>query len=173
MAELSPLLDRQRRVLEARALIDSGRQDLALDLISKLTGKDADMLRVDGYWKTKNYALAAELLEVLYTPQPGSPQMTKAERLNVIKAAVGFVLAGDKIGLSRLRTKLGDQMANSEEWPLFDYVTRDIAPQSAEFRQALHEVSGIDSLDAFLTTYRAMYADGGIAPNGAKGPNAA
>lgn len=173
IADLSPLLDRQRRVLEARALIDSGRQDLALDLISKLTGKDADLLRVDGYWKSKNYALASELLEVLYTPQAGAPQMTQAERLNVIKAAVGFVLAGDKIGLSRLRTKLGDQMANSAEWPLFDFVTRDIAPQSAEFRQALHEVSGIDPLDAFLTTYRAIYADGGIAPNGAKAPNAA
>ncbi len=173
MADLSPLLDRQRRVLEARALIDSGRQDLALDLISKLTGKDADMLRVDGYWKSKNYALASELLEVLYTPQPGAPQMTQAERLHVIKAAVGFVLAGDKIGLSRLRTKLGDQMANSAEWPLFDFVTRDISPQSAEFRQALHEVSGIDPLDAFLTTYRAIYADGSIAPDGAKAPNAA
>jgi hypothetical protein len=173
MADLSPLLDRQRRVLEARALIDSGRQDLALDLISKLSGKDADLLRVDGYWKSKNYAMAAELLEVLYTPQVGAPQMTKAERMNVIKAAVGFVLAGDKIGLSRLRTKLGDQMANSAEWPIFDFVTRDIAPQSAEFRQALHEVSGIDPLDAFLTTYRAIYADGGMAPRGAKAPNAA
>ncbi|MBN9615165.1 MAG: hypothetical protein J0G35_06285, partial [Acidobacteriales bacterium] len=49
LADLPPQLERQRRVLEARALIDAGRQELALDLISKLNGKDADILRVDGY----------------------------------------------------------------------------------------------------------------------------
>ena len=173
LADLPPLLDRQRRVLEARALIDAGRQDLALDLISKLQGKDADLLRIDGYWKSKNYGLASEMLEVVYTPEAGAPQMTQAERLSVIKAAVGFVLANDKIGLSRLRSKLSDQMANSAEWPLFDYVTREIAPQSPEFRKAAREISGLDSLDAFLASYRALYADGDLMPDKIKAPDAA
>src|SRR5690606_26003024 len=45
LADLSPMLERQRRILEARAMIDAGRQDLAIDLLSRLQGRDADLLR--------------------------------------------------------------------------------------------------------------------------------
>lgn len=157
LADLPPQLERQRRILESRALIDAGRQELALELISKLDGKDADILRVDGYWKSKNYAMASELLEVLNAPVGGLAQLSQPARMSVVKAAVGFVLAGDKLGLSRIRSKFSEQMANSAEWPLFEYVTRDIAPQSVEFRKVAREVASADSLDAFLASYRELY----------------
>lgn len=158
IADLPPQLERQRRVLEARALIDAGRQNLAVDLISRLQGRDADLLRVDGYWKSKNYGRAAGLLEVMHAPGTDVQQMTRQARLNVIKAAVGYVLAGDKLGVSRLRAKFSAQMANSAEWPLFDYVTQDVAPTNPEFRKVAREVAGIDSLEAFLASYRDLYA---------------
>lgn len=157
LSDLPPQLERQRRILESRALIDAGRQELALDLISKLNGKDADILRVDGYWKSKNYAMASELLEVLNTPAGGVPQLSQPARMSVVKAAVGFVLAGDKLGLSRIRSKFSEQMSKSAEWPLFEYVTRDIAPQSVEFRKVAREVAAADSLNAFLASYRELY----------------
>jgi hypothetical protein len=157
LADLPPTLERQRRILEARSLIDAGREELALDLISKLKGKDADYLRVDSYWKAKNYAQASELLEVLNTPAAGAPQMTQDQRMSVVKAAVGFVLAGDKLGVSRLRSKFSDQMAQSSEWPLFEYVTRDIEVQSTEFRKLAQDIASADSLDAFINSYRELY----------------
>jgi hypothetical protein len=174
VAELPPQLERQRRVLEARALIDSGRQDLAVDLIARLQGRDADLLRVDGYWKARNYSRAADLLEVIYSPDDSTPQMTQASRLNVIKAAVGYVLAGDKLGVARLRSKFSAQMANSAEWPLFDYVTQDVAPTSPEFKKVAQQVAGLDSLDAFLASYRDLYArEDSVVPNAPKVANAA
>lgn len=174
VAELPPQLERQRRVLEARALIDSGRQDLAVDLIARLQGRDADLLRVDGYWKARNYSRAADLLEVIYSPDDSAPQMTQASRLNVIKAAVGYVLAGDKLGVARLRSKFSAQMANSAEWPLFDYVTQDVAPTSPEFKKVAQQVAGLDSLDAFLASYRDLYArEDSVVPNAPKVANAA
>ncbi|WP_055049390.1 hypothetical protein [Devosia sp. A16] len=165
LADLPPQLERRRRVLEARALIDAGRQELALDLISKLNGKDADILRVDGYWKSKNYAMASELLEVLNTPTGGATKLSQPARMSVVKAAVGFVLAGDALGLSRIRSKFSDQMANSAEWPLFEYVTRDIAPQSLEFRKVAREVASADSLDAFIASYRELYGSADMVPD--------
>src|SRR5690606_259222 len=48
LANLSPSLQRQRRVLEARALLDAGREELAIDLLTRVEGRDADQLRVDG-----------------------------------------------------------------------------------------------------------------------------
>ncbi|WP_417309559.1 tetratricopeptide repeat protein [Devosia sp.] len=164
LADLPPSLERQRRVLEARALIDDGRQELALDLISRLEGRDADILRVEGYWKSRNYEKAANLLEVMFTQREGDPQMNRRERMNIVRAAVGYVLASDSISLSRLRSKFGDQMANSAEWPLFEFVTRDISPQSLEFRRVASEVAGLDSLTAFLESYRSIYATDEVTP---------
>ncbi len=158
LADLPPSLERQRRVLEARALIDADRQDLALDLLRSLSGRDADLLRIDGMWKSKQYQAAAELLEVIYSPQDATDTMNQPARMNIIKAAVGFVMAGDGLGLSRLRSKFGARMANSAEWPLFDFVTGDVTMQSTEFRKLAHEVSGLDSLDAFLSAYRNLYS---------------
>lgn len=157
MANLPPNLERQRRILEARALIDSGREELALDLLTQVKGRDADLLRVDGYWKTKNYAGASELLEIIYSPDNPEDLMTQASRMNILKAAVGFVLAGDKLGSSRLRSKFADAMSKSEEWPMFDFVTASTATANVEFRKVAREVSGLDSLNAFLASYRQMY----------------
>jgi len=160
LADLSPLLDRQRRILEARALIDSDRQELAIDLLSRIKGRDADLLRVEGYWQSRNYAAAAELLETMYSPGLHPDPLLQVERMNVLRSAVGFVLAGDRLALSRLRSKFSDQMAQTAEWSMFDFVTGDIAPSSIEFRKVAREVSGLDSLNAFLDSYRQMYAAG-------------
>jgi hypothetical protein len=169
LADLPPQLERQRRVLEARALIDAGREELALDLIARLEGRDADILRVDGYWRAKNYALASELIESLSADQ-GKTNLNRDARMGLVKAAVGFVLAGDKPGLSRLRAKFSDTLAKSAEWPLFEFVTRDISPQSLEFRRVAQEVASVDSLDAFLTSYREMYGNtDGVVPARAAG----
>lgn len=174
LAGLSPLLERQRRILEARALIDAGRQDLAIDLLSRVEGRDADLLRVDGYWKSRNYAAAAELLEVVYSPSAPGEALTQAARMNIIKAAVGFVMVGDRLGLSRLRSKFGEDIAQTAEWPMFDFVTDEIAPSSTEIAKVARQISGIDSLNAFLASYREMYAAGDVmTPAEAVPPDAA
>jgi hypothetical protein len=77
--------------------------------------------------------------------------------MSIIRAAVGFVLAEDGLGLSRLRSKFGEQMALSPQWPMFDFVTGPITANSAEFREIAAEVSGLDRLDAFLESYRETY----------------
>ncbi len=66
-------------------------------------------------------------------------------------------------------------MANSAEWPLFEFVTRDIAPKSLEFKRLAAEIAGLDSLDAFLTSYRELYAgrDATMLPDSARAPGAA
>jgi hypothetical protein len=171
LAGLPPDLERQRRILEARALIDAGREDLALDLLSRIEGRDADLLRVDGFWRAGNHGRAAELIEVAYSGGNETLPLSQPARTNIVKAAVGFVMAGDVIGLSRLRVKFADRLARSAEWPLFDFVTGEFAPTSTAFREAARQVSGLDSLGAFLAAYRERYARAGaITPEaGAQG----
>lgn len=155
---LSPSLERQRRILEVRALIDAGREDLALDLIGKMTGRDVDLLRVDGYWKAKNYSAASDLIETIYSGDLGE-QLSDLGRKNILKAGVGLVLANDRLGLNRLRTKFSDHMAQSEEWGMFDYLTgAQVSVSGKEFKDAARLVAGLDSINAFLDAYRQVYS---------------
>ncbi len=165
MSGLSPTLDRQRRILEARALIDADRQDLALDLLARVEGRDADLLRVDGYWKAKNYSAASDMIETIYSADATEP-LNQAARMNIVKAAVGLVLADDTLGLNRLRTKFSDRMAQSPEWPMFDYITSpSVALDGQEFKTAAKAVAGLDSVTAFLKAYRTLYpVDPAITP---------
>jgi hypothetical protein len=164
-ANLAPTLERQRRILEARALIDADREDLALDLLTRIEGRDADLLRVDGYWNAKNYVAASDLIESIYSADSTEP-LSQTARMAIIRAAVGLVLANDDLGLSRLRAKFADRLAQSAEWPLFEYITSpDANPVGVEFKEAAKMVANMDSITAFLGAYREIYkADAGLTP---------
>jgi hypothetical protein len=175
LADVPPALDRQRRILQARALIDSNRDDLALDLLTSVDGRDADLLRVEANWNAKYYDQASSLLEVIYAPgqDSSSPALSQVGRMNIVKAAVGFALAGDTIGLSRLRQKYADVMSKAAEWPMFDFVTSQLSPiASPEFKKVARSISDVDTLDAFLATYKATYGpDNALAPAAAASAN--
>ena len=48
---------------------------------------------------------------------------------------------------------------------MFDFVTGEATPQSIEFKTVAREISGLDSLNAFLEAYRNSYASNdGLAP---------
>jgi hypothetical protein len=158
-------LQRQRRILEARAMIDGGRDQLALDLISNMDGKDVELLRIDAHWKARRYSQAGEMIEAIYGNEPAGKPLSMVARMSLVKAAVGYVLAGDDFGLSRLRAKFGEQMVASPEWPMFDYVTGPIQTSSLEFKRVASEVAAVDSLGAFLASYRETYAgEGALTP---------
>ncbi len=73
-------LARQRRILEARAMIDGGRDQLALDLIRDMTGRDAALLRIDAHWKARRYIQAGEMIEGLYSTEAGAAQLSQPAR---------------------------------------------------------------------------------------------
>lgn len=165
LPDLPDSLQRQRRILEARAMIDAGRDVLALDLVRMLSGKDVDMLRIDAHWKAKRYSQAGEMIEAIYGNRPEGTPLDAAARLNLVKAGVGYVLANDNYGASRLRTKFSDEMVGAPEWAMFDYVTGPIQASSLEFKKVAAEIAAIDSLTAFLTSYHETYGgEGALTP---------
>lgn len=164
LPDIPESLARQRRVLEARAMIDGGRHELALSMLRDMEGSDVAQLRVDAQWKAKRYSQASEMIEALYaTPAQGT--LNQPARMSLIKAAVGYVLANDRFGLARLRSKFGDAMVTTPEWPMFDLVTGNISVTSVEFKTVASQVSGLEGINAFLASYRETYgAEGALAP---------
>lgn len=172
LPDLPETLQRQRRVLEARAMIDGGRDQLALDLLRDMDGQDVTLLRIDAHWKAKRYDRASEMLEALYAGQPAGAPLDQPVRMGLIKAAVGFALSGDSFGLSRLRSKFGDAMVVTPEWPIFDLVTGQASVTSLEFKAVASQVADVGGINAFLASYRDTYAgEGALAPLTAAEPD--
>ena len=166
-------LARQRRILEARAMIDGGRDQLALDLIRDMDGRDVELMRIDANWRAKRYVQASEMLEALYAEQADNGAMSQPARMGVIKAAVGFAMAGDTFGLARLRSKFGDVLVTSPEWAMFDLVTGNADITSLEFKTVASQVANVEGINAFLASYRDTYGpDGALAPLVASEPSA-
>src|SRR5262249_8788395 len=64
-AELNNELRNQRLLLEARALSETGRHDVALEVVANIPGREAIRLRSDIYWAAKRWNKAAEQIELL------------------------------------------------------------------------------------------------------------
>ena len=64
--ELSNELRNQRLLLGARALSETGRHDVALEVVANVPGPEAIRLRADIQWAAKHWAQAAEQIELLY-----------------------------------------------------------------------------------------------------------
>ena len=165
LPDLPASLARQRRVIEARAMIDGGRDQLALDLLRDLEGQDVELMRINAHWQAKRYSQAGQGIEALYGAQALAAPLSKPARLNIIQAGVGYVLTSDATALARLRAKYSDAMVNSPEWPIFDFITGPIEVTSNEFKQVAAQIASRDGLDLFLTAYRETYeGQGALAP---------
>ncbi|WP_298162343.1 hypothetical protein [Brevundimonas sp.] len=101
---LPTALNAERRALEARALMDLGRYDHALETLDTDRSPEAQQVRADIFWKQENWAGAAALYEARLGDRHTNTAapLTPDEESRVIRAGVGYSLARDVGALSRL-----------------------------------------------------------------------
>jgi tetratricopeptide (TPR) repeat protein len=158
--DLSNELRDQRLLLEARALSDIGRHELALELIANIKGREAIRLRSDIMWAAKRWRDAAEQIELLhgerwreFTP------LNDTERSDILRAAIGYTLGDESMGLDRLREKYGAKMAESPDARAFEVVSSPIGNERPEFMAIAKRLAAVDTLQAFLRDIRKRYPD--------------
>jgi len=168
-AELSNELREQRLLLEARALSDTGRHDLALELIANIESREAMRLRSDILWAARRWRAAAEQIEVLYGDRWRQfTPLSETERFDILRAAIGYSLGEEPIGLARFREKFSAKMADTADRRAFDVVSAPVGTGGAEFQDIAKKIAGADSLDAFLRDMRMRYPDASaLSPDGA------
>ena len=151
----------QRLMIEARAQSDTGRPELALEVISNLQGLEADRLRADVLWKARRWREAAEQVEKIYGDRWNAPApLVDAERADVLRAAVGYALADDAIGLDRWREKYAPKMAVGPDRRAFDVVTTPFNVNAPEFGEVARKLATADTLDGFLRDIRTKFPEG-------------
>jgi hypothetical protein len=160
-----------RLIIEARALSESARPDLALEILDQLDPAETGTLRADVLWQARRWLEAGEAMERLLGDswQDGAP-LTDEQRGRAMRAAIAYSLAEDKIGLDRLRSKYTAKMANSADAASFEAVTAPIEARGTRFSDVAKQIAAADTLDAFLEAYRKRYVD---SPSPPAGPSAA
>jgi len=159
-SDLSDELRNQRLLLEGRALSDIGRHDLALEVIANVDGREAIRLRSDIYWAAQRWREAAEQIELMYGERWKDWQpLNEIERADILRAAIGYALAEDNLGLGRFREKYAAKMAETPDAHAFKVVAAPLGTSSSEFAAIAHAAAAGDTLDGFLREMQARYPD--------------
>ncbi len=156
---------RGRLILEARALSELSRTDLAMEMLSSQSGSDIDRLRADILWHGKRWREAGEALEtVLGDRWQGPDELTDAERMDVMRAGVSYVLADDRLALDRCARSSRPRWrtASTRDPSLWSPAKAGRAPR--EFRDIARTVVSEDTLSEFLNVYRKRYPEAAGAP---------
>ncbi len=162
----------ERQLLEARALADIGRHEVALEVIANIEGPEAIRLRSDILWSAKSWRKSAEQIELLYGDRWRDWRpLDNAERADLLRAALGYSLADDKLGLGRFAAKYAAKMSEGPDRHVFEVLTTPENASPAEFREIARQVAAVDTLEAFLRAMRTRYPDtGAFAPGAVYGP---
>jgi tetratricopeptide (TPR) repeat protein len=164
-SELNNELRNQRLMLEARALSESGRHDVALEVVANVPGPEAIRLRADIHWAAKHWAQAGEQIELLYGERWREFEpLDDKERLDILRAAVGYALGDDLLGLNRFREKYAPKMGDGPDRRAFDVVTSPAAASETEFGDVTRALRAADTLETFLRDLRARYPSLGTLP---------
>ena len=160
IADLSGELRQQRLLLEARAESDVGRHDLALDITSNISGREAIRLRSDIYWAARRWREASEQIELYYGDRwRDFKPLNPSEKGDVIRAVVGYALAEDAIGLARFSEKYAPLMSGEADRAAFDTASKPAAANSAEFGEIAKMAARVDTLDGFLREMKTRFPE--------------
>ncbi|MFD1302209.1 tetratricopeptide repeat protein [Methylobacterium marchantiae] len=161
--ELPEDLRRARALIRARALSDLSRTDLALETIEAETGADAERLRADILWTGRRWREAGEAHEAMVGEawRLRKP-LNDAMRSDIVRSAIAYGLAGETLGLERLRAKFAEPMAESADARTFALLTQPNAVRSQAFREIAQKATKAETLQAFLKEYRKRYPEASV-----------
>jgi tetratricopeptide (TPR) repeat protein len=163
-ADLSNELRNQRLLIEARALSDVGRHDVAIEVIANMQGSEAIRLRSDVYWSARRWREAAEQIELMLGERWREfPPLAETERADILRAAIGYALGEDALGLTRFREKYAAKMMESPDRRSFEIVTAPLGTGGGDFRDVARAIAAVNTLDGFLREMRTRYPATGTA----------
>ena len=151
-------LHTRRNLLEARALGELGRSASAIEILNEIEGPDVDRLKADAYWNAKDWKGASSQLEKMLGGRwRKAKALNEQERLDVLRAAIGYSLADDQFALDRISKKYYSKMVKTADAASFILVTKPIMAKGVAFRNLAKEIAAIGTLDAFMKQFRARY----------------
>lgn len=159
VSNLPSTVKSQRILLEARALAELGRTEIALEMLGRQDQEAANRLRAEIHWKDGNWQRAGEAYEALVVSSFDSldVKLNPQNRADLMRAAIAFALAGDQFGAERLNQNFGDEMKNAENGATFELLTNNGGLNTNDISSIVSEYNDDRLLRDFIKEYRARY----------------
>lgn len=168
LARLPKSLNQQRRLIEARALVDLNRPDHAQDLIEMDHTRDADFLRADIAWNSQKWPEIDRALPrtVKRWLQPGE-DLSDEEASLVLRATLASALADNKAQFDMLIRTWGPTMAKSPFAAAYKLISSRSDITGVEVKGLARSIGGTATMRSYLDEYRARVAARDATPAGA------
>lgn len=151
---LSTDLDDDRRRIRAKATLELGRYEEAIALLAGDVSREADLLRANIYWSTRNYAEAAKVLQRLSGDPLADGGYPENQASFILSWAVALRLKRDEAGIIMLRDLYGPGMAQSKLADAFAFISSPTGRAAKNIDDITRKMAESDSFDAFLKNYR-------------------
>jgi len=147
-------LEDDRRRIRAKATMELGRFEDAIALLAGDVSRDADLLRANIYWTTKDYAEAAKVLQRLAGDPMEEGAYPDDQARYILSWAVALRLKRDEAGVKMLRDLYGAGMAKSKLADAFAYISSPVEENAHGIEEMSKRIAETDKFDAFLKNYR-------------------
>lgn len=154
-ANMPATLLADRRILEARALLELGRLDGAVELVERDRSENAQRVRAEAAWRARDWERAAVEIRALLALRDRSHGFDEAARHAVLRAGVAMTLAGDEQGVRTLYREYAADMAGTESADAFEVVAAGVNAEGSAIRDVARAVARTDLMDRFMQGMRA------------------
>ncbi len=144
-----------RRHVETRSLIELGRYEEAEVLIEDDRSADAETLRADIFWGSKNWTqLVPTIRRLLGDGWRRNESLTELQRLNLTRLAISMTFSEDRAGLIEVRRRYGNQMRSGDFATAFELLTNDQELSGRELGAIVTQIASVEKLQSFMREYR-------------------
>jgi hypothetical protein len=148
-----------RRILEARALLDLGRLDSAAELVERDRSEDAQRVRAEAAWRARDWERASVELRTLLGMRNRAQPLEAHGREAVLRTAVALTLANNNDGVRALYREYAGDMANTPEADAFEVVASGVHAEGSAIRDVARAVARTDLMGRFLQRLRARMTE--------------
>ncbi|MFZ2030535.1 MAG: hypothetical protein WAU68_09525 [Vitreimonas sp.] len=144
-----------RHILEARALLDLGRLDAAVELVERDRSEDAQRVRAEAAWRARDWDRASASLRTLLGMRNASQPLDEAGRQEVLRLAIALTMSGDDDAVHAVYRQYAGDMAHTDEADPFEVVASGVTADGSAIRDVARAVARTDLMDRFMHRLRA------------------
>lgn len=143
-----------RRRIRAKATMELGRFEDAIALLAGDVSREADLLRANIYWHTKDYSEAAKVLQRLAGDPIEKGAYPEDQARYILSWTVALRLKRDEPGVKMLRELYGPGMSESKLADAFAYISNASPGNAESVEEMSRRIAETDKFEAFLKNYR-------------------
>lgn len=146
----------QRRHIRAKSLLGMGQSAQALEILTGDQSTDADLLRTELFWKSRDWSKASQALRRLIRGTQAKPggKLDRKQAAHILNYAVALTLSGNERALSRLRGDFAGSMQKTDLKDAFRMITTPESLGLIDPGDVAARVKDVESFQSFMAAYR-------------------